>query len=330
MWHSRGYLPHFDSGNEIQHVTWHLADSLPKEVALHMAEEFKALPKEKQGVEQRKRMEDWLDAGHGSCILKEPAAAEMVQNTFLFFDSIRYRLLAWVVMPNHVHVLFQPLDGWTVGKIVTAWKKFTARQICKYQRMDREKANLLIGKINPGNANNATGKVNPGNANLLIGKSIKANQEIGDPREENSDRGIGERVWHREYWDRYMRDEQHLAQAIEYIRQNPVKAGLVMKAEDWKWSSAFAGNANLLIGQLNPGEINSPQGIGPLNPGEEKHARGMGPLNPGNANLLIGKNIKANQEIGDPREENSAPEIGQSIPGEEKSARNIGDPREES
>jgi len=55
-----------------------------------------------------------------------------------------------------------------------------------------------------------------------------------------------------------------------------------------------------------------------LNPGEEKDARGIGQLNPGNANLLIGKSIKANREIGVPREEESAPGVG--VPREEESA----------
>ena len=232
-WHSRGYLPHFESADAIQHVTWHLADSLPKEVVARLDEELKALPPKKQDAERRKRIEAWLDAGHGSCVLREPTVAAMVQNAFLFFDAQRYRLLAWVVMPNHVHVLFQPLHNWTVAKIVASWKKFTATQICAHLR-------------NAGNA--------PGNANLLIGRGEAANQEIGAPR------GAPAPVWHREYWDRYMRNETHFAQALEYIRQNPVKAGLVVKAEDWLWSSA--GNAHLLIGGSEAAnqEIGAPGG----------------------------------------------------------------------
>jgi len=54
----------------------------------------------------------------------------MVQDQLLTFDSQRYRLLAWVVMPNQRTCPFQPMNGWTVAKIVAAWKKFTARKIC--------------------------------------------------------------------------------------------------------------------------------------------------------------------------------------------------------
>ncbi len=122
----------------------------------------------------------------------------MVQGSLLSFDSQRYRLLAWVVMPNHVHALFQPTKGWTVAKIVASWKKFTARKICDDRR------------------NGGEGRRTP--------------------------------IWHREYWDRYMRDQNHLQQAIEYIHLNPVKARLVATAESWRWSSAHRGNANLPIG----------------------------------------------------------------------------------
>ena len=48
----------------------------------------------------------------------------------------------------------------------------------------------------------------------------------------------GERFWHREYWDRMMRNEKHLARTISYIRNNPVKAGICDIAEEWEWSSA--------------------------------------------------------------------------------------------
>lgn len=44
--------------------------------------------------------------------------------------------------------------------------------------------------------------------------------------------------WARDFYDRYIRDDAHLARAIAYIEQNPVKAGLVTKPEAWPYSSA--------------------------------------------------------------------------------------------
>jgi REP element-mobilizing transposase RayT len=167
-------LPHFEA---TQHVTFHLADSFPKTVLRRLESELKLLPDEMRKVERRKRLDALMDAGHGSCILRKTHIAEMMQGSPQKFDAERYRLLAWVVMPNHVHVLFQTLNGWTVAKIVASWKKFSARVICDTQRNNGEKAN--------------------------------------GP------------VWHREYWDRYIRNQKHFEKAVEYIQLNPVKAGRV-------------------------------------------------------------------------------------------------------
>ena len=44
--------------------------------------------------------------------------------------------------------------------------------------------------------------------------------------------------WQTDYWDRYMRDEEHFLATVHYIEQNPVTAGLVGTAAHWQWSSA--------------------------------------------------------------------------------------------
>jgi putative transposase len=96
-WHSRGYLPHFEGDEVTQHVTFHLADSLPQAVMLRLDAELKTLPAGKREAERRKRVDEWIDAGRGSCILREASIAAMVQGSLLAFDSQRYRMLAWVV-----------------------------------------------------------------------------------------------------------------------------------------------------------------------------------------------------------------------------------------
>jgi putative transposase len=56
------------------------------------------------------------------------------------------------------------------------------------------------------------------------------------------------RLWMREYWDRFIRDEQHYRNVLAYIHENPVKAGLCREAKEWRWSSAYPGNADVLVG----------------------------------------------------------------------------------
>ena len=46
------------------------------------------------------------------------------------------------------------------------------------------------------------------------------------------------RFWAREPFDRYIRNQRHFLNALTYIEDNPVKAGLCGKPEDWRWSSA--------------------------------------------------------------------------------------------
>ena len=50
--------------------------------------------------------------------------------------------------------------------------------------------------------------------------------------------GISGKLWQRESYDRFVRDEDHYYACRRYIRGNPVKAKLCEKPEDWKFSSA--------------------------------------------------------------------------------------------
>jgi len=50
--------------------------------------------------------------------------------------------------------------------------------------------------------------------------------------------GRSGKVWWRNYFDRFIRNEAHLAAVMRYIHHNPVAAGLVAAPEDWPFSSA--------------------------------------------------------------------------------------------
>ena len=47
------------------------------------------------------------------------------------------------------------------------------------------------------------------------------------------------RFWRREYFDRFMRDNDHLSTTIAYVENNPVMARLAQTATSWRWSSAW-------------------------------------------------------------------------------------------
>ena len=187
-WHSRGYLPHFDGLEIPQFITFHLADSIPHKVIQRWQEELKSVKGEQQRSLLRRRVEKYLDQGYGETFLKDTRVAGMVQNSMLKFEGLRYRLFAWVVMPNHVHSLMTRFEEYELKDLVQSLKSYTAHE-----------------------------------ANKLLRREGK--------------------FWIDDYFDRYIRNEKHFYKTIEYIENNPVKAGLCAKPSDWRFSSAGFRNA---------------------------------------------------------------------------------------
>ena len=182
-WHSRGYLPHFDGGELAQFITFRLHDSLPGSILVHWREELKhEMPGEVEAL-MRRRVEAYLDQGHGVCYLQDSSIAGLVQDALLFHDQTKYRLAAWVIMPNHAHILCTPNIGNSLAGIMHSLKSYTSNE-----------ANKLLNR-----------------------------------------RG---RFWQKEYFDRYIRNATHYMKVVKYVENNPVKARLCDKPDEWPFSSA--------------------------------------------------------------------------------------------
>jgi REP element-mobilizing transposase RayT len=125
-WHERGYLPHRDEPGLIQIVTFHVADSFPAS----LRSEWQVLLQIENDQDRRKQLQAYLDKGRGECPLRQPELASLVEGAFLFYNGKDYELRAWVVMPNHIHVLFKVGDK-PMGKVIAHWKKYTGRQANK-------------------------------------------------------------------------------------------------------------------------------------------------------------------------------------------------------
>ena len=120
-WHERGYLPHCDKPGLVQLVTLRLVDSLPTS----RRGEWEHLLKIEDARARRKELESYLDRGVGECWLRSPRVAECVEEAMRFHHGERYELLAWCVMPNHVHVLVHVCD-WPLAKMLQNWKSISA------------------------------------------------------------------------------------------------------------------------------------------------------------------------------------------------------------
>ena len=180
-WHRRFHsVPHREN-KALQSITFRLYDSLPKEVI----EEIKLkldIKKDDPACNSmqyqrlRQKIAEYEDAGYGQCFLRDERIAAIMQDTLKHFDGERYQLLCWCIMPNHVHVLIEVNEGWSLSKIMHGWRSYTANE-----------ANRILGR---------TGK-----------------------------------FWMEEYYDRYIRNDNHLQKTINYILNNPANAGL----DDWPW-----------------------------------------------------------------------------------------------
>ena len=124
---NRGYLPHWESEGGIYFVTFRLADSLPQSVLRELRRRELEKPKGERNL--ARKLEDFLDQGTGACIFRQSRFADIVAAALRKFDGTRYRMLAWCVMPNHVHVVFQPLRNYDLARILHAWKAFTGVEI---------------------------------------------------------------------------------------------------------------------------------------------------------------------------------------------------------
>ena len=104
-WRSRGYLPHCDGADLIQHIVFGTVGA---------------------GDDAQKQF--------GERLMSDPQIADLVQDALLFFDSERYSVFAWCVMSNHVHIVVRQHEGWPLARVVHSWKSFTANEINRILR----------------------------------------------------------------------------------------------------------------------------------------------------------------------------------------------------
>lgn len=181
-------MPHWQLDGGLYFVTWRLADSLPQSFLRQWAEEkrvwLKRHPRpwnhetrEEYRREFPRRMDDWLDAGYGACVLRDPACAAILAGVMRKFEGDRYDIASFVIMPNHVHALFQLRGTTKLKPLLKAWKGTSAREI-----------NRLLGRggalwmeesrdtsiRNPGHLVRSFGYIleNPGKAGLRDGEFL--------------------------------------------------------------------------------------------------------------------------------------------------------------
>jgi type I restriction enzyme R subunit len=153
----RGNLPHWRQDGCLYFITFRLVDSIPRAVAAQWQEErriwleahridgypdrtdwhklFNQLPQKEQKVFERinaRRLFVELDRCHGECLLQNSSAQKAMSDALLHFDNQRWRIGDFVLMPNHVHALAQPLSNCSLEKTIYSVKRFAAREINRH------------------------------------------------------------------------------------------------------------------------------------------------------------------------------------------------------
>jgi len=177
-------LPHWHPAGRTLFVTWRLYGSIPAAVREKLNRRS-AL----KGGRQFARFDKYLDhRDRGPFFLRDERIANLVVASLRHGREIgHYILHAYVVMPNHVHVLLDPLVD--LSRCTRGIKNPTARD-----------------------------------ANRLLGRT-------------------GRPFWQDESFDHWVRNGSEFERIVWYIENNPVSAGLVHKANNWRWSSAYGREA---------------------------------------------------------------------------------------
>ena len=162
-----------------------------------------------------KKFEDLLDgAATGPLWLKEERIADIVDEAIHYRDDKVYRLDAFCVMPNHVHTVFAPF-------LTEALARELAEKAIKRKRDAQN-------KFLPADADDDEIKV----ALASIMQSLKG----WTARQCNLALGRRGQFWQHESFDHVIRTQTEWDRVVNYVVNNPVKAGLVKDWQDWKWN----------------------------------------------------------------------------------------------
>ncbi len=136
-------LPYWSQSGASYFITFRLNDSLPYRsidqylreqeawrVRIHYEREQLGALAEETGKEYEafllrayRSFETILDAGHGSCVFKDPIQRQIVTDTLLQYHGDFYQAHCFVIMPNHIHLLVRPWNGQNPETLLLLWMR---------------------------------------------------------------------------------------------------------------------------------------------------------------------------------------------------------------
>lgn len=207
------HLPHWQPRNAVFFVTFRLKDSLPSEMiealkqerereTVLLLQQFTESQRAQQTkLEQQRYFDKWdayLDkAEFGPRWLAQSDIAEIVKEALLYRDGKVFDLHGFCIMSNHVHVVLEPLSK-------PEWYSDLKGSEC---HSDLQPLHKIMQSLKRHTARQS---------NLVLGREGA--------------------FWQDESYDHVIRDGEEYIRIVNYILENPVKAGFVSKWNEWAWT----------------------------------------------------------------------------------------------
>lgn len=225
----RRHLPHWRQDGATYFATFRLGDSIPEQTLLQWQEEdhawlkahnidsplsdpkyqaaYDALTKEsRRDFERRsaRRLHIELDTCRGSCLLRKPDIRRILSKALNHFHGKRWNVGDFIIMPNHVHGLFQPLPG-------------TEKSSGPSLPAEQSSAPSFIRPQIDGPEDRPT--------YYELSSVLGAVKGFVSTRLTQQRAKLG-KLWQQENYDRLVRDRKELTVWRSYIMENAAKAGL--------------------------------------------------------------------------------------------------------
>ena len=233
---TRRCLPHWFVPGAAHFVTYRLYGSLSESALQELRSRKEALlgKEPKQGETRAKYSSDahktlfgiydgWLDQDTNIRWLAQPALAAMVRTNLYHHQGSKYHLLAYCIMPNHVHVLLHPTEV------------PSPRGAGDLSALNEEQASSLHHEETD---EKPVGEQQDNNSPL---STIMHSLKSYTAHEANKILKRSGTFWQSESYDHWVRDDDELERIVNYIAVNPVKAGLADCPQNWLYCSAHDG-----------------------------------------------------------------------------------------
>ncbi|MDP3148153.1 MAG: hypothetical protein Q8N83_03390 [Ignavibacteria bacterium] len=236
------HLPHYQPLGYTYFITFRLAGSLPLSTIQKLKMEKEAFLRQIAGLESKKekferyhefqttyfeKFDALLDnPNYGDHWFTIDSVAVIIKDAIHFYDGKAYELVCYCIMSNHVHLVITPIVGRisdstpTVGRISDSTK---------------ENDELFIEESRNGVSSDAEEYGRNGVSTYIVTKILQDLKKFTAGKCNKALNRTGS-FWQNESYDHVVRGENDLVRIINYILNNPVKAGVAETWRDWKWS----------------------------------------------------------------------------------------------